>query len=74
MTEGKDPNCPKCGGNRWKTIQKGRKFQCRLCWWMTGEEKRVVKVSAPVTSETKDPVVEKKKKGWLKKCWGFLSK
>lgn len=28
MTEEKKP-CENCGGNRWKTLKKGQKWQCR---------------------------------------------
>ncbi len=24
-------NCPKCGYTRWKTVEKGKKYQCRQC-------------------------------------------
>ena len=24
--------CPKCKGNKWKTVVKGKKYMCRICY------------------------------------------
>jgi len=34
--------CPKCNGNRWKTLQKGHRYQCRTpgCEYLRVDQRR----------------------------------
>jgi len=82
MTKGQDADCPECGANRWKTVKKFEKWQCRSCgivkkvgapWFNTDEDSVTLKNIAQLpafTGDSKYPV----KIPWWKKMWEWIWK
>jgi len=44
--------CQKCGGSRWKTLEKGKRVQCRLC----DTEADYIKVEPVIKVKVPEPV------------------
>ncbi len=73
MTQGKVADCPSCGANRWKTLAKGKKWQCHKCGHAVELGKPWFPEPAPIAeakySDVKQGPTYIRKKSWWERLW-----